>query len=267
MRWGSRFHKSPPARTEMTVPQHPVRFAPWVGARYTEGVHGLRMLLVCESHYGQKEHERPTVTPEIIKALALGQAHPLATAKPGKHAHFTKIRTAVTKARPDGASLDTQGFWQCIAYYNYLQEFVSACRKAPPKSAWGRSESAFSEVVSVLAPDLIVCFSKRNGKKVRSLSKGTPVAVVNHPSSRFAYHRAKPAIAKGIEEALARGLHVSEFSSSPTYDIWCRATASALPTPLANLSPPHIDELRQARMKAMKALDNYHRLVPPSGIE
>lgn len=165
MRWGSRFHKSPPARTEMTAPQHPVRFAPWVGARYTEGVHGLRMLLVCESHYGRKEHERPTVTPEIIKALALGQVHPLATAKPGKHAHFTKIRAAVMKARPDGASLDTLGFWQCVAYYNYLQEFVSACRKAPPQSAWGRSESAFSEVVSVLAPDLIVCFSKRNGKK------------------------------------------------------------------------------------------------------
>lgn len=76
-----------------------VRFAPWVGPHYQRGFGGLRMLLVCESHYGAKQHERPTVTPEIVKALALGQRHPKATGKLRRHPHFTKIMTAVRNVR------------------------------------------------------------------------------------------------------------------------------------------------------------------------
>jgi hypothetical protein len=35
-----------------------IRFAPWVGPRYENGLYGLRILLVCESHYCDKQHER-----------------------------------------------------------------------------------------------------------------------------------------------------------------------------------------------------------------
>lgn len=260
MRWGSKFHKLPSVDQQMTAPQHPVRFAPWVGARYTEGIHGLRVLLVCESHYGNKEHERPTVTPEIIKALALRQVHPQATRKLRKHAHFAKIRTAVTKAKPGVASLDRQAFWESVAYYNYLQEFVSANRQAPQDGAWERSSSAFSQVVKVLAPQLIACFSIRNGKRITSLSTGIPVAVINHPSSRFAYSTVKPAIAKQIEEALLRGQHESDFVNNSVYDAWRNATMSAIPTPGPHLPEPHASELHQSRKAAMAALDELQSL-------
>lgn len=251
----------------MAIPQHPVRFAPWVGSLYTEGVHGLRTLLVCESHYGSKQHERPSVTPEIIRALALGQVHPQATRKLRKHAHFSKIRAAVMGAKPGSASLGRQAFWERVAYYNYLQEFVSASRKAPAEGAWERSRSAFMEVVNVLAPDLIVCFSIRNGVTICSLSGDIPVAVVNHPSSRFAYSKVMPTIAKEIEKALARGLHGTGFVSSPNYDAWCRATASAVPTPGAHLDPIHVSELQQVRLAAMKAHDEYHQRAASSTVE
>lgn len=66
-----------------------IRFAPWVGPHYERGLYGLRILLVCESHYGGKQHERPTVTPEIVKALALGDKYPRATKKLRRHPHFT----------------------------------------------------------------------------------------------------------------------------------------------------------------------------------
>ncbi len=55
-----------------------VRFAPWVGTQTqyaTDGFRGLRVLVVFESHYGDCRYERPDVTPEIIKALALGLRH------------------------------------------------------------------------------------------------------------------------------------------------------------------------------------------------
>ncbi|MFJ4348738.1 hypothetical protein [Pseudomonas sp. NPDC089401] len=218
----------------------------------------MRVLLVCESHYGSKEHERPTVTAEIIKALALRQVHPQATGKLRKHAHFAKIRTAVSKAKPGGASLGRQAFWDTVAYYNYLQEFVSASRKAPPRDAWERSRTAFSQVVEVLAPELIVCFSIRNGEQICKLSTGIPVAVVNHPSSRFAYSTVVPVIAKQIEVALSRVDHASAFITSPFYEAWRGATMSALPTPGSHLSGLNANELRQARQAAMKVVDELH---------
>ena len=50
----------------MTENKSTVRFAPWVGLNYERGFRELRILLVCESHYASKKHERPTVTPENI---------------------------------------------------------------------------------------------------------------------------------------------------------------------------------------------------------
>jgi hypothetical protein len=107
----------------MAMSKSTVRFAPWVGAHYERGINGLRILVVCESHYGAKEHERPTATPEVLKALALGQKHPQATAKLRQHAHFTKIMASILNAKKHFSKADRSDFWHSIAYYNFIQEF------------------------------------------------------------------------------------------------------------------------------------------------
>ncbi|MBN6776651.1 hypothetical protein JRG42_24665 [Pseudomonas granadensis] len=233
-----------------------VRFAPWVGPHYERGIHGLRILVVCESHYGAKVHERPTVTPEILKALALGQKHPKATARLRRHAHFTKIMASILSARTHPSKVNSSEFWHSIAYYNFIQEFLPRIRKAPSGSVWEKGKRSFAEVLDILAPELIVCFSKRNGRRVTALAGDVPVAVINHPSSHFAYSAVNPVIAESIERALARKEQVADFAGTgDLYLQWCEATASALPTPGKHLSGSDKLELTTERVGLMAALD------------
>lgn len=54
----------------MTYRVKNVMFVPWIGARYEAGgFRGLRLLIVCELHCGSKRSERPTATPELVKAI------------------------------------------------------------------------------------------------------------------------------------------------------------------------------------------------------
>jgi hypothetical protein len=146
-------------------------------------------------------------------------------------------------------------FWNSVAYYNFLQELISDNRIPPPACAWERGESAFAEVLTGLAPDLIVCFSARNGKRIRSFAGDVPVAVVNHPSSRFKYSRVKPIIAARIEMALERKAQMPEFVGSVDYHRWCEATASASPTPGPHLSEADKTALLVERRRSMAAID------------
>ncbi|SAL62209.1 hypothetical protein AWB68_03265 [Caballeronia choica] len=116
-----------------------VIFMPWIGAKYeAEGFRGLRILIVAESHYGSKRSERPTATPELVKALGQRLKHPDATARLRKHPHFARIVTAVSGAAR-ASMLTTQeraDFWERVCYYNFLQEFMSAPRVLPPAKSW-----------------------------------------------------------------------------------------------------------------------------------
>lgn len=243
-----------------------VRFAPWVGLHYERGFCGLRILLVCESHYGDKQHERPTVTSEIVKALALGERHPLATDKLSRHKHFTLIMSAVQNVRKRFSDSQRREFWNSVAYYNFLQEFLHGSRVAPPAGVWQRSEKAFTEVLEVLAPDLIICFSLRNGKRIRSLAGSVPVAVVNHPSSRFTYSKVNPVIATHIAMARVQKTQVPEFFKNTLFNSWREDTASALPTPGSHLLEVDKSALLAERKKSMADFDEVftdvdHKLV------
>lgn len=233
-----------------------VRFAPWVGPHYERGIHGLRILVVCESHYGAKEQERPTVTPEVLKALALGQKHPQATAKLRQHAHFTKIMASILNTTKHFSRTDRYEFWHSVAYYNFIQEFLPSIRKAPSDTAWEKGKRAFTEVLEVMKPELIVCFSKRNGGRVTALAGDVPVAVINHPSSKFSYSTVNPIIAKNIEEALARKAQIADIvNTGASYSRWCEASASALPTPGRYLLDSERVSLIAKRVELMAALD------------
>lgn len=241
----------------MTINKTTVRFAPWIGPHYERGFRGLHILLVCESHYGDKKHERPTVTPEIIKAFALGEMHPLATSKLRRHKHFTLIMASVQNLRQRFSGKQRKEFWNSVAYYNFLQEFLPRSRVAPIPEAWERSERAFIEVLKVVAPDLIICFSLRNGDRIRSLAGSVPVAVVNHPSSGFEYSKVNPVIAVHIDRAHLHKAQTQKFVKSELFYRWSEDTISALPTPGSHLSESDKINLLAERQASMAALDEF----------
>lgn len=227
-----------------------VRFAPWVGAQYaTDGFRGLRVLVVSESHYGDCRYERPDVTPEIIKALALGLRHKHTQGRFGRHPHYAKVFAAVSNRSTAGVFNREQrtGFWEKVAYFNFIQQFLRASRDEPPASAWARGKPAFVEVLQVLQPELVLCFSSRNGARVRELSGGVPVAVINHPSARFSYARANPVIAKSFEVALVRAAagRSAKFVETSTFSRWQEDTRRA--DPACHKMPDNIKQARLAR--------------------
>jgi len=174
-----------------------VRFAPWVGDAYASGFQGVRTLLVGESHYGAKRYERPTVTSELIKALAFGERHPQSTRKLKRHPHYAKIMCAVMcfSSSRGSSTARRRHFWDQVAYYNFIQTFLEKPRLAPSAQAWARGDRPFTEVMRCLDPQIVVCFSKRNGKRGRALAGDVPVVVINHPSSGFSYAENNPLIA------------------------------------------------------------------------
>ncbi|KAI3594366.1 hypothetical protein D9X30_0598 [Cupriavidus sp. U2] len=227
-----------------------VRFAPWVGAQYaTVGFRGLRVLVVSESHYGDSRYERPDVTPEIIKALALGLRHKHTQGRFGRHPHYAKIFAATNNRSTAGVFNREQRacFWETVAYYNFIQQFMAKSRDKPPAGAWARGKPAFVEVLQVLQPELVLCFSSRNGARVRALSGSVPVAVVNHPSACFSYARANPVIAEGFEVALVRAAagRSARFVETPTFCRWREATKSA--EPACHKMPGNIKQARLER--------------------
>jgi len=164
--------------------------------------------------------------------------------------------SAVQNVRQRFSNTQRREFWNSVAYYNYLQEFLQGSRVAPPAGVWQRSEKAFTEVLEVLAPDLIICFSLRNGNRVRSLAGNVPVAVVNHPSSRFTYSKVNPIIARHIELAQVQKAQAPEFFRSVLFNRWLEDTASALPTPGSLLSEQDKIALLAERKESMAALDD-----------
>lgn len=221
-----------------------VIFMPWIGAKYeAEGFRGLRILIVAESHYGSKRSERPTATPELVKALGQRLIHPDATARLRRHPHFARIVTAVSGAAR-ASMLTTQeraDLWERVCYYNFLQEFMSAPRVLPSAESWDAGKKAFLEVLAAVQPDVVVAFSKRLGIVLKPLCGEVPLATVHHPSTGFAYARWQPVIARTLDDAHSRrlslGVGVCDLSQSPQYMAWQRASRKASPAHGPHLPP------------------------------
>jgi hypothetical protein len=221
-----------------------VIFMPWIGSRYEGGgFRGLRVLIVAESHYGSKRSERPTATPELVKALGQRLKHPNATERLRKHPHFARIVTAVsggvsasgftTKERAD--------FWERVCYYNFLQEFMPAARVAPAAKSWDVGKAAFLDVLATMQPDVVIAFSKRLSPILQPLCGSVPLAMVHHPSTGFSYARWNPVIANAFDEADARrrssSVGVCNLGQSPKYLAWYQASRKATPAHGPHLPP------------------------------
>lgn len=232
-----------------------VRFLPWVGEKYQNGCLGLRTLIVCESHYGSRENERPLVTSEIIKALALGEKNPLANRRLKRHPHFSKIMNSIINKRGYRSRLEREEFWNSVAYYNYIQEFISGTRVNPKNHHWELGKKAFIEVLETLQPQLVISYSLRNGENLRDLSGDTIVAIVNHPSSGFSYFKANPKIEEAKKISIQSKAFSREFYLNEKAKDWINKSKSSLATPGRHLSIQDKLSLVSQRKSEMRAHD------------
>ncbi|MEQ9100537.1 MAG: hypothetical protein RIF36_08070 [Imperialibacter sp.] len=132
-----------------------VKFLPWKGPHYEEGLSGVTTLVLGESHYTWNEKDI-NKWPEVTQKLVSEQIQD----KKFKKAFWTNIVITFIGFTP--TLEDKKKFWNSVAFYNYVQETAGdSARKAPPTDSWERSAPAFQEVLNKLNPDFVVILGYR----------------------------------------------------------------------------------------------------------
>lgn len=193
-----------------------VMFEPWVGPNYGHGsLWGVGVLILGYSHYHEfKEVQHAEYTRHVVGRHVRGIND--------KSRYWTKL--ARTFECADGRP----AFWDSVAFYNYIQDFMSGPREDPTPRQVVAAWTPFNEVVARLAPDLILVTGKtlwstiaariRTPQTLKlSDSRNVPfrvmpnrggagvVGFINHPSSGgYSYDEWCPVVAALLAEAQQR---------------------------------------------------------------
>lgn len=186
-----------------TIPYKPikhVRFQPWVGCSY--GSRSPRLLVVGMSHYGWEGDEKTPV--HLVTNAVIGYwCMSTRTSR-----FFSNIAATCIGHLPNQE--ERIDFWNSIAFYNYIQEFVGkAARQAHPYELWERSESGFGEVLLRLKPRLILVIGLLNWGNIGNFGGWEGPMLRGAPESRYAHTWRYP-VGDG-ETALA--FHVKHVSA------------------------------------------------------
>lgn len=184
-----------------------MQFEPWVGGKYlAEGLTGVRVLALGESHYAEPGLARPTFTTEVVRECVYE----------GRAAYFTKVAKLLLgmgagEYLQDDELRDT---WDRIAFYNYVQEMLPAPRVRPTDQMWRQAQQLFPAVAEQLMPQLIVVM----GKQLRDwfeAPNGVEVCFTEHPSSsRFSYEPWAGEIKSALSRVVANNAAITEISSA-----------------------------------------------------
>ncbi|MEI7638463.1 MAG: hypothetical protein WCJ37_14225 [Syntrophus sp. (in: bacteria)] len=129
-----------------------VKFKPWIGPEYEKtGIESLRILVLGESHYGDKGEEYENFTSEVVEEWAISK----------RLAFFTKIAKSVLRLSKEDYLSDEHRaqFWNSVSFYNYIQEFVGdGPRQRPSYDLWEKSRQAFIETINQMQPQVCLVF-------------------------------------------------------------------------------------------------------------
>lgn len=132
-----------------------VKFLPWVGRNYQAGFMGFRTMILGESHYESKNN------PDISKSFneTIESVEEQASGDWSK-AFWTKTAAAMIGKKPNKDS--KRGFWDSVAFYNYVQEPAGGGpRICPANQSWEISATPFQEVLDEIKPEFIIALGYR----------------------------------------------------------------------------------------------------------
>ena len=168
-------------------------FDPWVGPHYqTEGLAGTKLMVLGESQYPGPEyaHLYPggAPTPGCRSSI---QENVRELVFENRNAFFTKITKLVLgqpakKWVPQEARQD---FWERVAFYNYIQWWLSAARSRPSEQNWIDALAPFLDVLAELRPDVLLVLGNELASRLPKIFPSEiEVVKIPHPSSKgFSY--------------------------------------------------------------------------------
>lgn len=176
-----------------------VTFQPYIGDDYEQGINGTRLLILGESHYC-KERCRPVdaeaksqFTRKIIRDLATSRSY----------RYFTTIlRLVLEESRSKKIhSTPRRDFWNKVAFYNYIQDFVGVkSLDRPLKDQWQDAQQPLLNVLERLQPQLVLV----TGQELKDhLPKPFPeqykTCFIKHPSwMKFSFADSAPLVRSSL---------------------------------------------------------------------
>jgi hypothetical protein len=129
---------------DIQIDRKDILFQPWVGSQYGDSsLFKIPVLIVGESNYTDDvEREKPhsTFTHRLIESIIAGS---------WKHRFFSNIqRTFVENATDKDLR---EKFWQSVAHYEYIQDWLRGPRVCPDDEMWKKAKPIFKDVVAVLS--------------------------------------------------------------------------------------------------------------------
>ena len=180
-----------------------VGFYPWIGERYDgDNRFGVRVLVLGESHYGEKGTEVPTYT----RGVVCWHTQRARTGEGITSQFFTKVATVLCE-KPEGINDgDLAKVFQEIAFYNFLQTFKGGTARGKATSQeWEDSQAPLKTVLDGLRPDAVLVLGRELSRRIPDFPEDTPRADIAHPAwPDFSYNEAIPKFQNLLEQAKAR---------------------------------------------------------------
>lgn len=132
-----------------------IKFIPWVGSEYAQGINGKRVMVLGESHYCAHESEAvPQLTINIIHHILNPN---------NEHEGFMNTYTKFGRALAgrDHYDKDREAMWNSVVFYNFVQVPISEARKAPEKQDFVDAESPYFTVLEQYRPDCVIVWGSR----------------------------------------------------------------------------------------------------------
>lgn len=181
-----------------------IRFEPWVGSEYEQGLDGLRVVLMGESHYDRDGvGTKASFTRDVVETFAIG---------PQRHAFFTKAANLIVGAH-EHTDETRRAFWNRVAFYNYIQRIVGAEPSAQPtQEMWQEAPAAFQAMLAQLKPHCVVVLSQRLWKQLPAANP-YPHAWGDFEVKNFG-DEANPILAIHTTHPAARGFSYEPWASN-----------------------------------------------------
>ena len=131
-----------------------MNFEPWQGGRYGSSNNlGLpkRLLVLGESHYGEKENAYPGLTKEVVEEVFAKDED-----VPYRYRFFTSLFMAICGAKREPTRKALAEFCHAIAFYNFVQDLVPAAGDRPTGEQWENAADPFFECLGTLKPSHVV---------------------------------------------------------------------------------------------------------------
>ena len=177
-----------------------VGFHPWIGERYCANDRfGVRLLVLGESHYGQKGNETPDMTKEVVE----WHTQRARTGDGERLRFFTVVANILRGQRGWIGDSDLAEVFQEIAFYNFVQTFVGdGPRGDPTFRQWVDAQTPLKTVLDALRPDAVLVLGLELREHILDWPEDIDHAVTAHPSSSHCrYEDVIPAFHRLVQRA------------------------------------------------------------------